>query len=722
VSPLTPRRFGAAPRRLALLAAFAVVATAGTARADDPRATILAVEMARGPADSLRPWLEPGVDPALRRTAVRALGRIGDRGTAPDLLATALTKDAPDLAEALFYAGISEAKRLAPVVREHLASTDPAVRAAAAEALGWVGEPGDIARLSPLLLASDPRVVAGAWMGLARCKAEGYLERAAIHLRTTGDARVRAAAAFAAWRMAAARSEAGKAEDPESRFGIDAVPILAFRLEYENLPPQGQMDRLRPLGLLAPMKFRSGDEPFRDAHWAISKTAEADPRVLQDLLWRWCRDREGEAFESTAILLASHADPKVRALAAEDLGRRGTPNAVEALKTRVRDESDPLVRETLAIAAARAGHDALAQGIVARADRPGDAVVRHLTEVEALAASRRPAALAELVALGRDPGLETAARMTVLERLEGKDDPSIAAFAAAMLGDPDPFVRAQAVSLAGKNGLEDLLDGVIAAYERASSWRERDVRQAAVGAWAAFAKVAGAAPEAAQRCRDAILRAGRDDPSAPVRLAARTAAKGLGLEGLPAEDAGQPNDWRGLPRPAGPILGLDLSGEGEWLSEAEVLRLADRIAETNPRVVFETTQGEFAVEVDAREAPVHSASLLIAAAKGIYDGTRWHRVVPNFVIQGGDPLGHGGGDAGWVVPDEITRLPFVRGALGMPKDTKDTGGCQVFVMHSDYAPLDGRYTCYGRVVSGMEVVDRIRVGDAIVEARIVTDR
>jgi len=90
------------------------------------------------------------------------------------------------------------------------------------------------------------------------------------------------------------------------------------------------------------------------------------------------------------------------------------------------------------------------------------------------------------------------------------------------------------------------------------------------------------------------------------------------------------------------------------------------------------------------------------------------------VIQGGDPHGTGNGDAGWSLPDEITRGRFVRGALGMPKGMiRDTGGCQLFVMHSDYRPLDGRYTCYGKVVDGMDTVDRIRVGDRTVKVGMV---
>ena len=72
------------------------------------------------------------------------------------------------------------------------------------------------------------------------------------------------------------------------------------------------------------------------------------------------------------------------------------------------------------------------------------------------------------------------------------------------------------------------------------------------------------------------------------------------------------------------------------------------------------------------------------------------------------------------MPDEITSHPFVRGALGMPKSTKDTGGCQVFLMHCAGPHLDGRYTCYGEAKEGIEVIDRIRVGDRIQKARVET--
>jgi peptidylprolyl isomerase len=89
--------------------------------------------------------------------------------------------------------------------------------------------------------------------------------------------------------------------------------------------------------------------------------------------------------------------------------------------------------------------------------------------------------------------------------------------------------------------------------------------------------------------------------------------------------------------------------------------------------------------------------------------------VPNFVIQGGDvERGDGWGGPGFAIRSELTRIPFDRGAVGMASAGKDTEGSQYFVTHSMQPHLDGRYTAFGRVVSGMNVVDAIQVGDSVV--------
>ncbi len=117
--------------------------------------------------------------------------------------------------------------------------------------------------------------------------------------------------------------------------------------------------------------------------------------------------------------------------------------------------------------------------------------------------------------------------------------------------------------------------------------------------------------------------------------------------------------------------------------------------------------------------PIHVANFVGLVERGVYDGLKWHRVVPNFVIQGGDPLGNGWGDAGWSVRAEINDIPFGRGTVGMPRSSGfDTGGCQMFITHLPTPHLDGLYTVFGRVVRGLEVVDSIEVGDRIVRATL----
>jgi cyclophilin family peptidyl-prolyl cis-trans isomerase len=135
-------------------------------------------------------------------------------------------------------------------------------------------------------------------------------------------------------------------------------------------------------------------------------------------------------------------------------------------------------------------------------------------------------------------------------------------------------------------------------------------------------------------------------------------------------------------------------------------------------VVLETEKGRIELSLAVAEAPIHAATFLDSVRHGLYDGTLWHRVVTGFVVQGGDPRGSGWGDGGISLRDEINRLPFERGTVGMPKAGKDTGGCQLFIMYLPTPHLDGRYTVFGKVVSGMDVVDKLEPGDRIKRAFI----
>ena len=139
---------------------------------------------------------------------------------------------------------------------------------------------------------------------------------------------------------------------------------------------------------------------------------------------------------------------------------------------------------------------------------------------------------------------------------------------------------------------------------------------------------------------------------------------------------------------------------------------------SSPILILETEKGLVEILLDAQAAPNTAAAIADTARRGVYDGTIWHRVVTAFVVQGADPRGSGWGDDGFRLVDEVNRLPFVRGTLGMPKAGPDTGGCQLFVSLVPTPHLDGRYTAFGRVVSGMDVLDALEPGDKILKAHL----
>jgi cyclophilin family peptidyl-prolyl cis-trans isomerase/HEAT repeat protein len=130
-------------------------------------------------------------------------------------------------------------------------------------------------------------------------------------------------------------------------------------------------------------------------------------------------------------------------------------------------------------------------------------------------------------------------------------------------------------------------------------------------------------------------------------------------------------------------------------------------------VLISTNQGNIKIELFPNEAPFTVQNFLKLAEKGYYDGIIFHRVVPNFVIQCGDPTGTGFGGPGYSIRTEISQLKFGTGTLGMASSGKDTEGSQFFITHSPQPHLDGKYTVFGKVISGMDVVDRIHVGDYI---------
>jgi cyclophilin family peptidyl-prolyl cis-trans isomerase len=166
------------------------------------------------------------------------------------------------------------------------------------------------------------------------------------------------------------------------------------------------------------------------------------------------------------------------------------------------------------------------------------------------------------------------------------------------------------------------------------------------------------------------------------------------------------------------------------------LRRAEAKADDLPRVLLKTTKGDIEVELFENEAPNSVANFISLVEKKFYNGTPFHRVLEQFMAQGGDPTGTGGGGPGYAIPCECyrpERRVHFRGSLSLAHAGRDTGGSQFFLTFRPTHHLDGMHTCFGRVIKGMDVLAKLqRINpeepeegvrpDKIVEATVLRKR
>jgi peptidyl-prolyl cis-trans isomerase B (cyclophilin B) len=145
-------------------------------------------------------------------------------------------------------------------------------------------------------------------------------------------------------------------------------------------------------------------------------------------------------------------------------------------------------------------------------------------------------------------------------------------------------------------------------------------------------------------------------------------------------------------------------------------------APKNPIALIRTKKGDIRIELLASDAPMTVDNFIQLSKRGFYDGLTFMRVVPNFVIQGGDPRNDMNGGPGYQIRCEINLRQYGVGAVGMALSGKDTGGSQFFITHSPQPHLDGGYTIFGQVISGMDAVNRIARGDRIEKVEIIEQR
>ncbi len=133
---------------------------------------------------------------------------------------------------------------------------------------------------------------------------------------------------------------------------------------------------------------------------------------------------------------------------------------------------------------------------------------------------------------------------------------------------------------------------------------------------------------------------------------------------------------------------------------------------------IETEKGDLVLELFAADVSVTVNNFVFLAREGFYDGTTFHRVLPGFMAQGGDPTGTGSGGPGYRFGDEFTEYTHVAGTLSMANSGANTNGSQFFITYTPQPHLDGKHSVFGRLIEGMDILEKIEPGDAIVRITI----
>ncbi|HEX8451531.1 MAG TPA: HEAT repeat domain-containing protein [Longimicrobium sp.] len=610
---------------------------------------------------------------AARRRAALAAGRIHDKRAVPllgRLLADADTSVAATAAFALGQVADSAAvPLLAPYVTAQRVATAPTVVGEAALALGKIRTPAARTAVESFLLAA-PRTGNGVREAVSLALLSVYrFPRPAdpapiLPWLASQDTAIRWRAAYALTRR------------PDPRGTAALFPYAS------DLDPLVRSFAIR--ALTAPLADSSGVGQARALSVILAATRHAYHEVSVSAVRALGTYAAPESISELERLLGS-PDPYLAISAAESLGRLAAraPGSAGALRTAALNASAPEALRTAAIAA-------LAEVAPAQAREVAGTLARDPGWRIRAAAARAYAEFGDreaVASLARDPEGRVSA-IAIEAAVGAAGDTAVAPIRNLLiesLGARDVIQRTNALGGLGKLADPATLPVLLDAYDRARADSMNDAALAAVDALGELAKKDASAARSFfarfQRSGDYLVR--------------QHAAAAFG-------DTMTARAW-----------GSALPIEGRQQAEYARLAAAYVIPDARPRARIVTSRGTIEVELFGADAPGTVDNFLTLARAGYFNGQEWPRVVPNFVIQGGDPRGDTSGGPGYSIRDEINRHLYGTGTLGMALSGPDTGGSQWFITHSPQPHLDGTYTVFGQVVSGMEIVNRIVPGDRI---------
>jgi cyclophilin family peptidyl-prolyl cis-trans isomerase/HEAT repeat protein len=612
----------------------------------------------------------------VRRRAALALGRVRLVEAVAPLAAMLPTEPDPEVRQMVAFAlGLIGDPGAAAALTTALSDPNPLIQGRAAEALGLIGHK-DAAPAIAAMIAGQ--VSAGALNGLA-ADDMGYPKAAgteAVRLGLYALVRLGAYDALAQavlengrprsrwWPVAFALQRVGDAR---------AVPALVALLSGE-----GQVTRAFAIRGLGALKH----ELSVPALMTIAANA-AEPTAVRIQAVRALAsigDARG-ADVLVRVVATPKVDPNLQLEAVTALGRL---RSAEALDLFVDLASAPWasMRAAALTALAHTDPDQFI-GIISTLDNDPHWSVR-AAMASAVADLGRERAEPRLLAMLNDD--DRRVLPSVLSALARVRAGNAAGLLAARLQSDDPIVR-----MAAANGLAELkATGATPALTAALA------ASAADGTYVARAAILGTLaatdPAAARPALEAAL--GDQDWAVRVRAAELLRAAD------PAADVA-------AMRPAPPPAVADLAAVDKLIAPS-----------VSPVAYFDTDKGSFQVELAVVDAPRTAANFIALVRRGFFNNIPLHRLVPDFVAQGGDPRGDGEGGPGYTIRDEINQRPYLRGTVGMALDWPDTGGSQFFIVHSPQPHLDARYTVFGQVISGMDVVDRLSQWDAIRTVRV----
>jgi len=610
-------------------------------------------------------------DPFVRRQAALAAGRSGDTAAVAPLVAALRDSSAAVQAAAAFALGLLKDGRAVAPLAALTRTGDGAPQCEAVTAIAKIGGDEGARAVADLLdVKTAPGVGTSAVQRVALLEAWRLGTRAPV-ARLTDFARdpdpaARAHAIYSLARLRIARAVPallGALADPEPYVRAVALRGVTRALsDSAQIPAPDVIARIRPL---------LGD---RDGHVRVNAL-----RALGSF--------QDSALVGLALPLVTDRDVNVAVQAETTLGALGGARAAAQLRARLASVRFALRRQA-AIALAQADS---AAGVAAAAELARDRDWRwRSVAAEAFGAARDRARLD--VQLADSDGRVVAQALQGLGRVVAEGDTSLAPRARALLAHPDGAVRSVAADLLARHPAQADVDALAAAFERAATDSFDDARLSAL---AALGAIAGMGPEGrAAVATRFVARTPRPDDSQ---------VRGLAAVKLP--DAAV--RWG----PAAPIAtGRSLD---DYRAVVRRYLLPVSRGDASPRVTIETDRGAMVVELFPSEAPLTVAAFLTLVDRRYFDGSRWHRVVPNFVVQDGDLRGDGWGGPGFALRDELNLVRFETGTVGMALSGPDTGGSQFFITHSPQPHLDGTYTVFGMVVSGLATLGSVAQGERI---------